>query len=298
MRQLSYRVIYNPFVNKILRNINKSFRFLNKRVKLPPSGEIKFTVENKHVIRLKTNQTNYVTYLIFWEGWNKFEFSELFVDLVKKIDVFYDIGANIGYYSLLAATVNERIKVVGFEPANGPLHYFKMNKNLNKLLNINIEPIAISQKTGYIEFYEQVNNKYHFVKYHLGGENNAGSKVENGKFITNMVKTETLDNYVKEREQQTIDLIKIDTEGTENLILSESHKILSEMKPIVICETLFNKIEPELEKIFNSYNYEFYNHTEKGLEKVKTIIRDKDNGVRNCFFVHPEKTKLIEKFVV
>ena len=272
MDQIIYRVIYSPFINKILRNINKSLKFLHKKVKLPPSGEIKFTVEKNHIIRLKTNQTNYVTHQIFWEGWKKFEYSELFVDLIKKIDVFYDIGANVGYYSLLAATVNKRIRVVGFEPAYGPLHYFKMNKELNKLMNINIEPIALSNETGKIDFYEQVNYKYHFVKYHLGGEHNAGSKVENGRFITRKVNTETLDNYVKQKEQYPIDLIKIDTEGTENLIFEKSHKVLSEMKPIVICETLFNKIESELEKIFHLYNYNFYNHTDRGLKKVNTII--------------------------
>ena len=69
------------------------------------------------------------------------------------------------------------------------------------------------------------------------------------------------------------------------------------MKPIIICETLFNTIEPELESIFKLYGYDFYNHTESGLEKVTSIIREKDNGVRNCFFVHPSKYHLIEEFI-
>ncbi|MDX5426618.1 MAG: hypothetical protein LPK46_00670, partial [Bacteroidota bacterium] len=79
--------------------------------------------------------------------------------------------------------------------------------------------------------------------------------------------------------------------------LEQGSTVLSDLKPIVICETLFNKIEHKLERIFSSYGYEFYNHTDKGLEKVKSITRLNDDGVRNCFFVHPSKFHLIEEFV-
>jgi hypothetical protein len=47
-----------------------------------------------------------------------------------------------------------------------------------------------------------------------------------------------------------------------------------------------------------SYGYEFYNHTPQGLKKVRTITRKADDGVSNCFFVHPENFHLIEEFVV
>ena len=72
---------------------------------------------------------------------------------------------------------------------------------------------------------------------------------------------------------------------------------LRNMKPIIICETLFNSIEPKLDAIMRSYGYNFYNHTESGLKKVDTIIREADNGVRNCFFVHPEKEHLVLEFI-
>ncbi len=89
----------------------------------------------------------------------------------------------------------------------------------------------------------------------------------------------------------------MDTEGTEHLILEHSHSVLEKFKPIIICETLFDTIESDLEIIFRKYGYEFYNHTENGLEKVDSIIRKEDNGVRNCFFVHPSKFSQIKEFV-
>ena len=90
----------------------------------------------------------------------------------------------------------------------------------------------------------------------------------------------------------------MDTEGTENLILESSGFVLKEMKPIIICETLFNTIEPELERIMSSYGYEFYDHMPAGLQKPETIVRKEDDGISNCFFVHPDKYHLIEEFVI
>lgn len=111
-------------------------------------------------------------------------------------------------------------------------------------------------------------------------------------------KTSTLDQYFKRNGNIAIDIIKMDTEGTEHLILEHSATVLSKIKPIIICETLFNAIEADLEKIMKSYGYQFYNHIGAGLKQVDTIIREDDDGIRNCFFVHPDKFHLITEFVV
>jgi len=299
MNQLIYRIIYNGHINLVLRNINKWISpVLPKTIKIPPSGTLRIKNDEGNVLKIRTNQTNYLTYLIFWEnGYQQFEYTNIFLKLIKRVDTFYDIGANIGFYSLLAAMENKTIKVVGFEPAKGPLFYFKENVKINHFNNIKVESIALSHKNDTIEFYEIENRKYKYLEHNLAGESNAGSLTEGRNFVRNTVKTSTLDNYVNVNQKINIDLIKMDTEGTEDLILGKSAFVLTTMKPIVICETLFNQIEPELDKIMRSYGYEFYNHTKEGLVKQKTIVRKQDNGVRNCFFVHPDKVHLIQEFV-
>lgn len=300
MLQLIYKIIYFPKVNFVLRNINKLlYKILPIPIKLPPSGVLKIKNLEGKTLYIKTNQTNYLTKLVFWEGgYLKFEYTDIFIRLIKKVDSFYDIGANIGYYSLIAALVKNDITIVAFEPATGPLHYFNENVLLNNFKNIRIEPIALSHKHGEIEFNEIKNKKYKYLKHNLAGEGNFGSKRNNRNFVVNKVITTTLDNFIKINHVSNIDVIKMDTEGTENLILEKSIFVLKEMKPIIICETLFNTIEPKLEKIMKTYGYEFYNHTQFGLKKQESIIREVDNGVSNCFFVHPDKFHLIEEFII
>lgn len=299
MKQVIYKFIYNPQINIVLRNLNKALSpILPDKIKIPPSGVLTLKNEGGKELKIKTNQTNYPTHLIFWQDYQNFEYTDIFIRLIKKMNVFYDIGANIGYYSLLAEMENPEIKVIGFEPASGPLFYFKENIRINKFKNITIEDIALSEKTGEITFYEIKNKKYSYLEHNLAGEGNAGSKTNNRNFVPVLVKTKTLDQYILEANEEAVDLIKMDTEGTEHLILKHSTFVLERMKPIIICETLYDTIEFELQSIFEKFGYEFYNHTEAGLKKVKSIVRTYDDGVRNCFFVHPSKFDLIKEFVI
>jgi FkbM family methyltransferase len=297
MKQLFYRIIYHKTVNWALRNVNKAVSPIFEQVRLPPSGIVRIRVREGKTIKLKTNQTSYLTHLLFWEGYQNFEYTKIFIRLIKKVSVFYDVGANTGYYSLLAELENTLTKVVGFEPATGPLFYFRENVRINNYQNIRVESLALSHQQGEITFYEVKNHKYRYLKHNLTGEGNAGSKTTQRNFVPNLVKTTTLDQYVSDVGEANIDLIKMDTEGTEHLILRHATWVLDQMKPIIICETLFNVIEAELEQLFKTNEYEFYNHAENGLTKVETIVRNVDDGVRNCFFVHPSKYHLIEEFV-
>lgn len=297
MKETFYKLIYHEKVNWLLRNTNKLISALVP-FKIPPSGIIRIKTKEGRVLRMHTNQSNFLTKLVFWYGYENFEYTPIFNALVKKISTFYDIGANIGYYSLLAATTNKSIKVVGFEPAKGPLNYFRKNVLLNNFSQIKVEAVALSDKNGEINFFEISNPKYRYLEYNLAGESNTAGNVSNRKYTVNQVQTITLDDYAEINHETKIDLIKIDTEGTEHLILNKAEKVLSEMKPIVICETLFGRNENELESIFSKHGYLFFNHTSKGLVKTDSIKRITDNGVSNCFFVHPSRIALISEFVV
>ena len=86
--------------------------------------------------------------------------------------------------------------------------------------------------------YEVRNKKYSYLPYNLGG---VGSLKEDASKTAYTVKTETLDHFVTEKSISGVDLIKIDTEGTENFILQGAEETIQQFHPIIICETLFDK---------------------------------------------------------
>lgn len=299
MPQIIYKLIYNRYLNYFFRNLNFIFNTIFKTpFKLPPSGFFNIKTDSGK-IKIATNQTSYITQLLYWNGYKKFEYSTIFESLIKQTNTFLDIGANIGYYSLLAAKSNPTISIYAFEPAKGPKHFLNKNIKINGF-NKQIKPvnIAISKTKGTIDFYEVENVKYTYLEYNLAGEGNAGTKKTSRNFIKNKVNTNTLDNFANTNNLNIIDLIKLDTEGTEVDILNSGIESIKKFQPIIICETLFNTTETELEHFFNALDYQFYNHTEKGLIKVSSILRTKDNTIRNCFFVPVSKINLIENFVI
>ena len=134
--------------------------------------------------------------------------------------------------------------------------------------------------------------------YNLAGESTT-SNIQTGRpFKKYNVNCLTLEDFLKNKNYPKIDIIKIDTEGTEDKILKNAKTILTIDQPIIICETLFNRIESNLDDIMAEFGYEFYNHHVNGLQKVRTIKRIVDNGISNCFFVHPNKKHLIEEFII
>jgi|TARA_B110000977_G_scaffold52250_1_gene71038 FkbM family methyltransferase len=293
-----YSIIYNAKLNKIIRNLNYVLApILPKKIKIHPSGFLKVKIKGTHSITLKTNQTSFVTRELFWNGSQNYEYTPIFMKLIQKVDHFFDIGASIGYFSLLGAEVNKTLKIEAFEPSVGSKIYLSENIKINDFTaRIKVNFLALSDRFGEIDFCEIRNKKYPDI-YNLSGEHNIGTK-PHLKSITTRVNSNTLDNFVLKNKTTNIDLIKLDTEGCEDLILREGSLTIDKFKPIIICEILFNRIEDQLEEIMRVHNYEFYNHIGLGLKKTTSIKRTFDNGIRNCFFVHPTKKHLIEEFIL
>lgn len=295
---LFHKVIYTSKVNWLIRNVNYLLSpFLPDKIKIHPSGKLKVGLKNHDSFYLKTNQTSYLTRELFWKKAENFEYTEIFIGLISKVTTFFDVGANIGYYSILGCKINPSLTVYAFEPSVGVMIYMCENLKINNLLNkVFVEPFALSDVGGTIDFYEMKNLKFPTI-YNLSGEHNIGAKKDR---IANKIRVEsiTLDEYLSEKKIDNVDLIKLDTEGAEYQILSGAIHTLKKFKPIVICETLFNRIEKELDMVMRYNDYRFYNHTNEGLKHVDTIIRTDDDGVRNCFFVPVEKVHLIEEWVI
>ena len=297
LKKIFDRIVYRyAFVNRVLRNFNKKISGLTS-FRLRPFGTMQVHFQSGIRFKMATNETSSVTKLLFWNGADNYEYTRIFESLLPRCHSFIDVGSNTGYYSLLAGTKNPAIRVFAFEPASAPFFYLEKNVNINRLKNVKIFPLALSDSIGEVQFFEVHSPKNYHNNFNLAGTGTMkGQDLPKQNFATRIVPTTTLDNWIKTENLPGIDLIKIDTEGTEHLILRGADHVLREQQPIIICETLFNVIEDEIENIMKRYDYHFFNHKNGKLFKTPTLKRESDNGFRDCFFVPSKKISWIEPF--
>jgi len=147
-------------------------------------------------------------FLLEWGFYEKYE-TELFKRLVKKGMVVVDIGANIGYYTLLAAhLVGDEGKVFAFEP--DPYNYTLLCKNIEVNEYKNVIPVrkAVFSKSGKMKLFLDKSN--------LGGHSLSETNVDKSASIT--VEVTSLDDYFKNTDCK-IDVIKVDVQGSEMEVL-------------------------------------------------------------------------------
>tara|TARA_E500000178_G_scaffold205142_1_gene202752 strand:- start:6586 stop:7431 length:846 start_codon:yes stop_codon:yes gene_type:complete len=148
----------------------------------------------------------------------------------KKKIIFWDIGSNIGMYSIYAAKIHRDIDVTAFEPSIKnllPLLKNVLINNLSSKINIITNPISNSKK--------KIN--FIFEKDLVAGSslNFFDTKKDNlGRFHKNEVKYKLLsiniDQMVKEKILLVPSFIKIDVDGNEHLILKGADKTLNNKK--------------------------------------------------------------------
>jgi len=138
--------------------------------------------------------------------------TKLFWQLVKPNMVVVDIGANIGYFTLLAAElVGSSGTVYAFEPE--PENYALLKRNIELNSYANIQPIetAVSNESGFIQLYLSAMDN---------GSHSIYDTAARGVAATQTVATTTLDAFLEKEGWPKIDLVKIDVEGAETTVLA------------------------------------------------------------------------------
>jgi len=180
---------------------------------LKPKGYTLVEVQGNKMY-VDTGDTGLVPSLLMGDPFEKCEVN-LFKKLVSTGKVVIDIGAHIGYYTLIAANlVGDKGKVFAFEPA--PENFALLVKNIEVNGYKNVIPVqkAVSNKTGTTNLF-------------LFEQNKGQHKIfeTSGYWKSIVVKSITLDDYFSE-QQDSIDVIKMDIEGAEMLALLGMDKII------------------------------------------------------------------------
>lgn len=150
---------------------------------------------------------------------------------VKSDWVFFDVGANFGYYSMLVSQLSHKqARVYSFEPFGRNYAQLNHNKALNNFERLHTFKLALSNATGEIAFRApQLSNMGH-------GKIDIREEGEHRGEGSEKVQTTTLDNFVRAQSVQKIDFIKVDIEGAEMLFLEGAAETLREFRPIMMME--------------------------------------------------------------
>ena len=224
--------IISFFFYKIIFYLNEITFFLTRKNFLIWFDEFLQNDSYKKIIILKKNIRFFIPNNI--TNWRVNSFFTKEPETLKWIDtfetkkkiIFWDIGANIGLYSIYNALKNKNSQTISFESSTSNLRVLSRNISINNIKNINIMPIPITNKKN--KFLIMKENQFTYG----GGLNSYGEKYnfEGKNYISNMNYRlfGTTINYLLEKKILKIpDYIKIDVDGIEHLILEGAGKYLS-----------------------------------------------------------------------
>ncbi len=188
-----------------------------------------------------------------------------------------DIGANVGFYSVLCAKNISQKRVFAVEPAKNAIQRLRRNIQLNIVADVvHIFEGVISDRNGMAEI-KVLKGKEEYSS--IGAM--AHPSIGNDSWVTEKVATITLDTLV---DQESLDpgFIKLDVEGVEHLVLSGAERVLSVNRPIILSEIddfLLRKngsSAAELIRLIAGYEYDVVDTTNlsivSGMNKMGNIL--------------------------
>lgn len=163
-----------------------------------------------------------------WGGCFEAHVRKCFETLLKKDDVFLDIGAHIGYHTLVGAClVGAAGKVFAFEP--DPVLYGRLVRNVEPFPWVRVFPYAVWESSGTLLF----------ERSSAAGESGWGTltavrDLGQGHHIA--VEAVSLDDWCEKCPLDRVRAIKIDAEGSEPRILRGAQKLIRRFRPAVVLE--------------------------------------------------------------
>jgi FkbM family methyltransferase len=186
----------------------------------------------------------------------------LWTRLLDKATIAFDVGANIGQYTLLAAAcLRGRGTIHSFEPNPEVISSLARNVDLNRLSNACVVQLALSDCDGQASFFLPKNKAW-----------TNGSLIEGftDQLKPMAVDTIRFDTYCTKLDIGKVDLIKIDVEGAELKVLSGMGELLHRWKPDIICEVL-GDYAAALNDFFDGTSYRKFLISSDGLQETSAL---------------------------
>lgn len=206
--------------------------------------------------------------------------------VIQKGDVIIDLGANLGYYTILFAKwTGSTGKVYAVEPVS---HFAETIKwAARKYPNVELYPYALGTEEK--EVMLGTGEKSAYLRtglLHVIDQNDAPEP--EGDFL---VKAQMKRASILFKDIPRLDFIKCDIEGYEEFVLPEMVDLIRKFKPVIQLET-WGDHRSVVEKFLLENGYEIYNIEE---DLIKPLCEMKEDIIGDFFFIHKENNSIIER---
>jgi FkbM family methyltransferase len=193
----------------------------------------------------------------YWLGSYEYEKRILFEKTILEGDIVFDIGAHVGFYTILSSElVGINGKVIAFEPFPRNIFILKRHLQLNRCANVKVIEAAVIEHCGAVFFEEGISSS-------------MGHTSPKGKFSVRGV---SLDKLISNGEVPPPDCIKIDVEGDEMLVLIGAKSTLKNKHPKIFLATHGREVHKECCKFLKSLNYNLQSINKKNLDITDEIL--------------------------
>lgn len=185
--------------------------------------------------------------------------------VLRPGDVFVDVGANIGYYTLVAASlVGGSGRVIACEPEEQNFTLLQANVETNQYRQVRLLQTAVGDKAGTVTLHVNPLNRggnsvLPFMKYKTGTHSYNREQMEQkygGDTLEQKVEMRTLDDILEAEHISSVRVMKIDVEGFEEAVFKGMEKML-ERKSVeyILCEIGSGSARSVILEIMKSIGY-------------------------------------------
>jgi FkbM family methyltransferase len=193
----------------------------------------------------------------YWLGWYESNKVRRFAAAIFGTRVVYDVGANVGYYSVLASRVlGSSGQVIAFEPDPQNIAFLRRHLEMNGIENVQVVEAAVSDCCGEAMFQQEASR-------YMGALSQSG---------TLPVRILSLDELISSGELPPPDVIKIDVEGAEQQVLLGAEQTLRPKHPLLFVATHTTAMHWECCQFLKSLDYKLEAIDGSSLECSREII--------------------------
>lgn len=229
---------------------------------------------------------NYHAVLGIWEKNNFAVLSKLFSYLTKEDRslVVYDIGANIGLFTLFFSKYKPSVRIVAFEAVGETVAALKTNLHRNSIHDVVVENRAVSSEDGTVSFFVGHHHKSSLLKNWASDE---------GKREIREIKVASIkiDSYVQANPSLKPDFIKIDVEGGADKVLEGAGKVFETIRPLVMIES-HNAIEDNaIIQMLSKFDYDAFRiNNHKWVKNKSANYKDPEGVWGNMILIPRERS--------